>query len=248
VGIAAAAGVPREKWVFLHGYADLRELNLLDRPDLSSGPASVRAAVTALERACATPEDIGTFDLYSCFAIPVFNICDGIGLSHTDPRGLTLTGGLPFFGGAGNNYSMHGISETVARVRELPGTRGFVGANGGSMSKYSVGIYSVEPRAFEVHNEAAAQDVINSGPRAVNTKYASGQASVETYTVTTNQNRAWVGIVVGRLANGTRTLAVTDPGDTDVLQFLTSEEPFGCVFAVDTDGRHNTASAFKTAS
>ena len=24
-----------------------------------------------------------------------------------------MTGGLPFFGGAGNNYSMHAIAETV---------------------------------------------------------------------------------------------------------------------------------------
>ena len=58
-----------------------------------------------------------TFDLYSCFPLPVFKICDGFGLTADDPRGLTLTGGLPFFGGAGNNYSMHGIAETVAECR-----------------------------------------------------------------------------------------------------------------------------------
>ena len=29
------------------------------------------------------------------------NICDGLGIAVDDPRGLTLTGGLPYFGGPG---------------------------------------------------------------------------------------------------------------------------------------------------
>ncbi len=78
------------------------------------------------------------------------------------PRGLTLTGGLPWFGGAGNNYSMHATAETVDRVRRDPGSYGFVGANGGTLSKYSVGIYSTTPterrpdRSAELQAEIAA--------------------------------------------------------------------------------------------
>ena len=37
-----------------------------------------------------------------------------------------LTGGLAFLGGPGNNYAMHAIAETVARVRGNV-TRGLVG-------------------------------------------------------------------------------------------------------------------------
>jgi acetyl-CoA C-acetyltransferase len=40
---AAAArrlGVPEDRWVFLHGHADLRERDLMDRADLSAGPAA----------------------------------------------------------------------------------------------------------------------------------------------------------------------------------------------------------------
>ena len=85
-------------------------------------------------------DEVATFDLYSCFPIAVFNVCDGMGLSADDPRGLTLTGGLPYFGGAGNNYSMHAIAETVRVMRDRPGLHGLVGANGGTLSKYSVGI------------------------------------------------------------------------------------------------------------
>ena len=53
--------------------------------------------------------------------MPVFNICDGMGIAPDDPRGLTLTGGLPFFGGAGNNYSMHGVAETMAKCEARQG-------------------------------------------------------------------------------------------------------------------------------
>jgi acetyl-CoA C-acetyltransferase len=41
---------------------------------------------------------------------------------------------------AGNNYSMLAIAETVQRARGNPGSFGFVGANGGIMSKYSAGV------------------------------------------------------------------------------------------------------------
>ncbi|MFN4116850.1 MAG: hypothetical protein ACK4F7_10190, partial [Inhella sp.] len=56
-------------------------------------------------------DDMAAFDFYSCFPVPVFNAAvDGLGLSADDPRGLTVTGGLPYFGGAGNNYSMHAFA------------------------------------------------------------------------------------------------------------------------------------------
>src|SRR5258708_30207108 len=113
VAAAQRLGVPRDRWVFLHGHADLAERRLLDRADLSAGPAAVLAARSALEMAGVGVGDLATIDLYSCFPAPVFNICDGLGLSPDDPRGLTLTGGLPFFGGPGSHYSMHAIAETV---------------------------------------------------------------------------------------------------------------------------------------
>ena len=40
---------------------------------------------------------------------------------------------------------MHAIAETVERARQAPGSYGFVGANGGVMSKYSAGVYSTRP-------------------------------------------------------------------------------------------------------
>ncbi|HYY12686.1 MAG TPA: hypothetical protein VE781_17245, partial [Kineosporiaceae bacterium] len=112
VAAARRLGVPEDRWVFLHGHADTREKGLLERPDLGQAPAHVAAARHALEVAGIGVDDVATFDLYSCFPIAVSAVADGLGIAADDPRGLTLTGGLPFFGGAGNNYSMHGIAET----------------------------------------------------------------------------------------------------------------------------------------
>jgi acetyl-CoA C-acetyltransferase len=141
VAEARRLGVPEDRWVFLHGHADLRERDLMDREDLSRSPAAVMATRHALEVAGVTPDELTTLDLYSCFPIAVSNVIDGIGIEPNDPRRLTVTGGLPFFGGAGNNYSMHAIAETVAQCRDHAGTFGLVGANGGMLSKYSVGVY-----------------------------------------------------------------------------------------------------------
>ena len=140
VDAAQRLGVPEGKWVYLRGHADLIEQTLVERADLGTGPASVMADREALSVAGIGLGDVATFDLYSCFPVPVFNISDGLGLATDDPRGLTTTGGLPFFGGPGNNYySMHAIAETVAEMRDKPGQFGLIGANGGIMSKYSVG-------------------------------------------------------------------------------------------------------------
>ena len=128
-------------------------------------------------------DDVATFDLYSCFPVPVFAICDGVGFATDDPRGLTLTGGLPFFGGPGNNYSMHGIAETVNEMRERPGRFGLVGANGGIMSKYSVGVYSTEPADWTADRSAELCDEVAARPTVPVTTVADGPATIETYSV-----------------------------------------------------------------
>ncbi|GHF37010.1 acetyl-CoA C-acetyltransferase [Amycolatopsis bartoniae] len=230
MSIAAAErlGVPREKWVFLHGHADLRERTLMERADLSASPASVMASRHALELAGIDAAELSTLDLYSCFPAPVFNICDGLGLKADDSRGLTLTGGLPFFGGAGNNYSMHAIAETVQRMRAEPGTFGFVGANGGLMSKYSVGVYSTTPAEWRADDSAALQREIDSWPAPEEALQADGWAAIETYTVKHSRGGKRTGVVIGRLeADDRRFVAMTQDGDEEILAHLSTGEPIG---------------------
>ena len=118
---ARELGVPEDRWVHIHAVATANELKVLRRPDLSISPASNASIERALELAETELPDIQYLDLYSCFASPVFNVLEHFGLSHDDPRGLTLTGGLPFFGGPGNNYSSHAIAEAVQRCRKERG-------------------------------------------------------------------------------------------------------------------------------
>lgn len=144
-GEARRRGVPEERWVHIHAVADCAEPSMLTRESLERSPAAVAAISSALEISGIAWENLALIDLYSCFAIPVFNLLDAFGLDRDDPPGWTLTGGLPFFGGPGNNYSAHGIAEAVARCRTAPGSMALVGANGGIMSKYAAGVYSTAP-------------------------------------------------------------------------------------------------------
>ena len=224
VQAAQRLGVPEEKWVFLHGRADLEEQDLLARPDLGHSPSAVMAVRAALEMAGIGIDEVAAFDLYSCFPVPVFNICDSMGIASDDPRGLTLTGGLPFFGGAGNNYSMHAVAEAVAQMRSAPGQFGLVGANGGIMSKYSVGVYSTTPAAWKPDRSAELQAQVASWATQPVTEKADGTGTVETYTVRRGRGRS-TGIVIGRLGDGTRFLSTTE--DDESIALLTEGDPLG---------------------
>jgi acetyl-CoA C-acetyltransferase len=225
VEAARRLGVPEENWVYLHGHADMEEQSLLERPDLGHSPAGVMAVCQALAMAGIGIDDVATFDLYSCFPVPVFNICDGMGIATDDPRGLTLTGGLPFFGGAGNNYSMHAVAETVARMRSAPGQFGLVGANGGILSKYSVGIYSSTPAEWKPDRCAKLRAQVAGWPTEPVTENPDGDGIVETYTVRRDGGQP-MGIIIGRLvADDSRFLATTE--DEELTALLVEGEPLG---------------------
>ena len=238
-GAARRLGVPEEKWVYLRGHADLVDQPLLDRADLSFNSASILAVREALSVAGVGLDDIATFDLYSCFPVPVFNICDGMGLACDDPRGLTLTGGLPYFGGPGNSYSLHAIAETVARMRCAPGAFGLVGANGGILSKYSVGVYSTTAADWVPDTSARLRAEVAARPKTPVARRAEGTGTVETYTVRYD----WpvrTGIVIGRLdADGSRFLALVQ--DPDLVGLLSEGEPLGAGIRVQSTEQGNRA-------
>jgi acetyl-CoA C-acetyltransferase len=212
-------GIPSDRWVYLHGHADLHSPDVVRRPDLGAFPAGVQAVQHALEVAGIGLPDVGTVDLYSCFPIAVFSICDGLGLDPADPRGLTVTGGLPFFGGAGNNYSMHAIAETTQRMRSAPGTFGLVGANGGYQSKYSVGIYSTTPRNWRNDRSTRIQADIDDQELVEITRHADGWAMIETATAEyTRDGLPQSASIVARLErSGQRFLALVADGDDELL-------------------------------
>lgn len=68
--------------------------------------------------------DVDFIDFYSCFPSAVQIACDALGIKIDDPRDLSITGGLRFFGGPGNNYPMHSIATAMDLVRNKPGSFG----------------------------------------------------------------------------------------------------------------------------
>jgi len=206
-GEARRLGVPQDRWVHIHGVADCAEPSMLGRENLEKSPAAVAAIARAFEIAGKGWGNIAFTDLYSCFAIPVFNLLDAFDLDRDDPRGWTLTGGLPFFGGAGNNYSAHAIAEAVMRCRAAPDAFALVGANGGIMSKYAAGVYSAQPADWrESRWESLAKvkpvfDVLDSH---------DGEATAESFTIQPGKSGE-VATLVARIG-GARCLAnSTDP-------------------------------------
>ncbi|MGU3500611.1 acetyl-CoA acetyltransferase [Mycobacterium sp. C31M] len=239
VAAARRLSVPEEKWVYLHGHADLVEQSLLDREDLSASLSAELAVAEALRVAGIGLAEVATFDLYSCFPFPVFSVCDSAGLETDDPRGLTLTGGLPFFGGPGNSYSLHGIAETVLALREQPGQFGLVGANGGVMSKYSVGVYATTPVEWAADRSRELQAKIDELPKVAVTRHAEGPATVETYSVRYD----WpvtTAVIIGRLdADGSRFMALsTDP---ELLGLIADGDPLGAAITVTAGEKENHA-------
>jgi acetyl-CoA C-acetyltransferase len=236
VGLARELGVPEDRWVYLYGGADVKERTAIERQDLSRSPASVEAVEAALSGAGVTLPELRHLDLYSCFPIAVFNITDALGLGVDDPRGLTVTGGLPFFGGAGNNYSMHAIAEIVRRLRATGGV-GLIGANGGFLSKYSVGVYGTAARPFKAFDSKPLQARIDAWPAPVVAAPAAGQGTVTTYTIDYSAKDPR-GMVIGQTPGGERFVAMTDK-DSPLVQRLIDEEPIGATvtFSPDDKGR-----------
>jgi acetyl-CoA C-acetyltransferase len=248
VEAARHLGVASEQWVFLHGQADLREQELLRRLDLAIAPSAVDAVRHALAVAGRTLDEIEYIDFYSCFPIAVSNMIEALGLRYDDPRGLTLTGGLPYFGGAGNNYSMHAIAEAVQRTRQRPGSYALVGANGGVLSKYSVGVYSTAPVGLRPDQSAELQQAIDAADTCAVTEHPSGAATIETYTVRHRRGGECKGIVVGRLdADGSRFLATVADGDDELLDLLSeADEPVGTPVHVTAFGFGNRVTSSKS--
>ncbi|MFT6958797.1 MAG: acetyl-CoA C-acetyltransferase [Halieaceae bacterium] len=208
VSAARRMGIPESNWVYLHGYANAAEKTVHLREDLDRSLAMELTCRASLKRSGLTVDQIMHFDLYSCFPVAVFLAMDALGLSLDDKRAFTVTGGLPFFGGPGNNYSMHAIASMVDVLRHNPGDFGLVGSNGGYLSKYAVGIYSTRaPEKWQAHDSFQLQAEIDALPSPDFTSQPDGKGVVESFVVLPSAQGALAGIVGRLTANNTRFFA-----------------------------------------
>ncbi len=229
VAKAKELGIPRDRWVYLHGCADAYDhWYLSDRINFHSSPAMRRVAREAFEMADCTLDDIDALDLYSCFPSAVQIACEEMKIPLDDPRGLTVTGGLPYFGGPGNNYVTHSIAEMMNTVRAKPGSKGFVSGNGNYVTKQSAGIYSTEPadKPFAPKDPKIYQAEIDAAKGPAVTEHADGAATIETYTVMHDRKGPSFGILFGRLEDGSRFIANT-PDDKGLLAEMSEKDYLG---------------------
>lgn len=239
VGAARRLAIPEDRWVFLHGHADLRCRDLFDRQDLSAYPAAGIAVRHALEVAGTALDELTHLDLYSCFPVAVSSVLDELGLAPDDSRGLTLTGGLPFFGGAGNNYSMHAIAEAVDRCRTDPAATALVVANGGMLSKCSVGVYAARPAPWRPDRSAELQSEIDAWPAPALEPHPEGWGRIEASTARVRGDATGPFVVVGRLEeSGARFMANELEDDPDIAELLAGD-PVGRRVYVRAFADHN---------
>ncbi len=241
VAKAKALGIPRDRWVYLHGCADAHDhWYVTDRINFHSSPAMRVVAQEAFAMADMSLGDVDKLDVYSCFPSAVEIACAEMGIAQDDPRGLTVTGGLPYFGGPGNNYVTHSIAQMMDEVRAAPGSVGMVTANGNYVTKQSLGLYSTRPaeKPFRPKDPSLYQARIDAaqGPQVVDV--AEGMATVETYTVMHDRKGPQNAIIIGRLNDGRRFMA-NAPEDRAVLEALVAQDLMGCEGRVrHVDGRN----------
>src|SRR5665213_2707904 len=241
VGKARELGIPQSKWVFLHGCGDASDIwHVSERVNYHSSPAIRAMGQKAFAMAGKSVGDMDFIDLYSCFPSAVELGCQELGIATNDPRGLTITGGLPYFGGAGNDYVMHSIVTMMEKLRAAPGKFGLCTGNGWYVTKHSAGIYSTTPREGKWQREdpKTYQKDIDAMAHPEVVEKPEGKAKVETYTVVTDRKGKRFGIVVGRLLNGTRFLANT-PDDDATLDWMMREEILGKTGEVSTTSGNN---------
>ncbi|MFX1339604.1 MAG: hypothetical protein ACFFDK_13410, partial [Promethearchaeota archaeon] len=236
--IAEELQIDTDKWVYLMGGADFKNIfNISQRPRLFDSPAAREGSRIALEQAGLSLSDIDKFDIYSCFPSIVQILMNEIGISEEDPRDLTITGGLPYFGGPWSNYSIHAIITAVHLIREHPSKKIMIVANGGYNTKQSFGIYGNKPPVISWEDrddkEIQKQILMNALPEPV--KKASGHLTIEAYTIYYERNGTPKrGIVIGYLDDGNRTLARIED-EPERLEELENEELIGRTFKVQFD-------------
>jgi acetyl-CoA C-acetyltransferase len=240
-------GIAPEKRVHFLGGASANDgWSAAERVDLASSPAYAAAARAAQKHAALGVADVDLFDLYSCFPCAVEFALDALGIRADDPRAPTQTGGLAHHGGPGNNYAMHGLANTVLRLREGAGRVGWVSGLGMSATKHAIAVLSTDPRRIAAADARATRLSLPEheyeGPGLVDAP--EGPAEIESYTVTFDrENRPEKSMIYLRLPDGRRSVANGD-ASPELYRLLLEVEGVGLRGRVQP-GRDNAPNLFR---
>lgn len=241
VGYAKALGIDPARWVYVRGYAAGMDIPLTQRADPGKSSTMKTVLNAALERGQCTVSDIDLLDIYSCFPCAVHAAAEALNLPTNGNKTLTVTGGLPYFGGPGNNYTMHAVAEMVDRLQSEAAPRtAMVTGNGGILSKHAAVLLT--------NNATDAQHVdwVGTPPKALD---ASARAAVPyadkpergevlSYTVIIGRNSPDISVVLAKTAAGERFLASSK--DESVAKALKLHNPIGRQVNVTTENEAHT--------
>jgi acetyl-CoA C-acetyltransferase len=229
-------GVPADQRVYLRGWCYATDpVYVAEHEPTWASPAMAAASAEALRVADRGIDDIAHLDLYSCFPSSVSFALDALGLARDDPRGVTVTGGLPFFGGAGSDYLTHSIVTMVDVLRNEPGAFGLCSGVGMHMTKHVYGAYSTEPPTTAPRpDEQAVQKTLAERPLKIIRDTHDGVATIATYTVLHGRDgTAEWGLLVCDVDTDSRCYARVS--DADVLAELERAECVGRRVEISTD-------------
>ncbi|MEX2256144.1 MAG: acetyl-CoA synthetase [Acidimicrobiia bacterium] len=177
-------GVPADQRVYLRGWCYATDpVSVGEHPEMWRSPAMAAASAEALRGAGVDADAVAHLDLYSCFASSVNFAKDALGITDDDARPLTVTGGLPYHGGAGSNYMTHSIATMADVLRADPGSYGMVSGVGMHMTKHVFGVYSTEPGDVAPPEQAAVRAALDAAPTPAIVERHDGEATVAAYSV-----------------------------------------------------------------
>jgi acetyl-CoA C-acetyltransferase len=232
---ARRAGVPRERWVFIHAGAQAaEEWYVSERADLAAAPAIAALGRAVLQHAGIALDDLAHVDLYSCFPVAVEIAARELGLAIDDrQRAPSVTGGLTFAGGPGNNYASHAIATLAGRLRAQPDGYGLVTAVGWYLTKHALGIYSgrAPRRPFASLHPRSAQ----APARRARIDY-SGRATLEAYTVAYRRDGTPEAAIVSALTPQAER-ALVRSSDKDAVEALLANDALGLPISISSDQR-----------
>lgn len=205
---ADALGVPRDRRVYLRGWCQTRDpVAVAERGELWRSAGIAEASRGALGMAGIGIDDVAHLDLYSCFGSSVNFARDALGLSDSDPRPLTVTGGLPFHGGPGSNYLAHSVATLVEKLRAEPRAYGLVSGVGMHMTHHVYAVYAARPGDVSPPDPRAAQQRVDQAARVPIVARATGPAKIAAYSVVHDRTGPASGIAICDLPGGGRAYA-----------------------------------------
>ena len=216
VGVAEAAGVSRDRWIFPAVSVESSfACSLTKRAEMHRWPAMAVLGAAAADHIGRSLDEVDHVELYSCFPAAVRVQQRELGLPHDGIP--TLTGGMTFAGGPFNNFTYQATAAVVERLRAAGDGLGMVTTVSGLLTKPGLTVWSAHPP----ERDALVLDLVDTAREATAvvdvTSSSSGAATVATYTVTYEPGEAGdepaKAFVVADLPDGRRWIGTSRSAD-----------------------------------